>query len=101
MHQPGFPGARGAPAASVPGWGWTKRGGELLPKFQRADRRMLPDTRTHSEEPWPNQTSSSGHLPECLQLPFPATETLNIKQRELIYTRDIDTKRRKGEEKDK
>ena len=100
MHQPGFPRHGALWQPPLPGWGWTK-GGKLLPKFPHADQRMLPDTRTNSEELQPNQTSSSGHLSECLQFPFPATETLNIKQRELIYTWDIDTKRRRGEEKDK
>lgn len=75
--------------------------GKLLPEFLHTDQGMLPGTRTNLEELQPNQTSSSGYPSECLQLPFPAAKTLNIKQRELIYTWDIDTKQRKEEEKDK
>lgn len=94
-HAPAWlPLAQGTLAAPAP-WG------KLLPEFSHTDQGMLPDTRTNSEELQPNQTSSSGHLSECLQLPFPATKTLNIKQRELIYTWDIDTKQRRAEEKDK
>lgn len=100
MHQPGFPGHGALHQPPLPGWSWTKRG-KLLPRSLHTDRRMLLATRTHSEEPWPNQTGFSGHLSECFQLPFPATETLNIKQRELIYTWDIDTKQKREEEKDK
>lgn len=101
MHRPGFPGHGALWQPLLRSWGWTEAGGKLLPKFPHRDQRTLPDTRTNLEELRPNQTSSSGHLSECLQLPFPATKTLNIKQRELIYTWDIDTKRRRGEEKDK
>lgn len=49
----------------LPVWSWIE-GGKLLPKFSHTDQRML----MHSEELQPNQSSSSGHLPECFQSHF-------------------------------
>lgn len=83
----------------LPGWGWTN-GEKLLPAFPYTGWRVLPDTRADWDELQPNQTSSSGHLFKGLQLPLPVTQTLKIKQRELIYTWGIDSKWRRGEEKD-
>ena len=100
MRQPGFPWHRALQWPPLPGCGWTK-GGTLLPELPHTDRRTLPDTWTNSEEPWSSQARSSGQLSERLQLPLPATETLNIKQRELICTQEIDPKRRRGAEKDR